>query len=679
MDIINFLPDIIFSMATVFAGLGTGTQSGKLIFKSIIAGSNINITEDEKGITISTTATSFPSITTQAIAYGTGTSIKSNYFYVSQAKNQFGVFGMFSVRQNSSFSASSIYSSNRYSLIIGGEDNYMSLPRQSVIIGGCKNKLYENQSKSGNTVISGQDSYGFRGEGTVNISSSSSNLSKNPFYTHHSSIVAGESNTLRDSDSSSVISTSGASITFDATTSIGERPHGNSIISSNSAQIKQFNNSNKTQTNLTYACANQNSILSSYKSRIWILGRDCFVSQSNILSSKESYISNQFYCGNYTVVTSNSSIIGSVGTTVSVSKSAIISSSNVEIIRTKVSPAPETVGGGVVIGTCIQKLSRFPDHCNIVSLFSSADLGGTNISTSCAKSKAAGGNVIAGYGSVGNSIASKYGAAYNPNLNSRFNLASFCSRNIIGGSENSIGTGPFETSYSSYIIGGSRNINGSENVGIIAGLSNSTTLYRQSEPGFFYSTPSLRSYVVGGNFNNAFNSRYGLVAGGYKSCLTSANESVILGGCLNSIMSYGPSFSVKNAAYSCEVTVCNSFIIGGSNNYFRTLYSSSAAAGRKILPHHFYNSGIIGGNSNCISGCFTLGKVIGMTSSVIIGGSNLCVASSYTLTVQNLMFKGIGGGVYTYDSSGNKCTGFSGTVTTPSQICVVNGLVTSVT
>ena len=92
-------------------------------------------------------------------------------------------------------------------------------------------------------------------------------------------------------------------------------------------------------------------------------------------------------------------------------------------------------------------------------------------------------------------------------------------------------------------------------------------------------------------------------------------------------------------------------------------------------PYRIYQSGIIGGYNNKICG-ITIPKEYKppLKSSVIIGGSNIINCKSCTLAVEILL---VGNTIKTNNGTA-VCTGFSGTVASPTSICVVNGLVISV-
>jgi hypothetical protein len=706
MELLNYLPEFIYLSATIFAGMGSGTQSGKLKFKNILAGSKISICEDQTGFTVSSTVNTGtnPSISQNAIAYGTGTSVTSYSFAVNSTPNFIGLYGFKSIIQGS---AKNYVCKSQYSMIIGGDFNELKSAATSVIIGGTRNshdpQVYTNNwlgnpTSDGSTIISSVNTDSKYSSGISAVSSKNTIIGNNFETICNSSSISSSYGFLRMANSSSIISSVAVCLIGEQTVSYYNQEMFSAISSCNS-NIKQFDNPLNPLLNISKNYAKNNSVISAYKSNICILGKDNYISQTSIIGSRRSQIRN-IVDNSYpyaTTSTKQTSIIASQNATASIPQSAIISSNNSCIHRNFASFDPEVAPGSTIIGSSRIASVKKTDDYNSTTLFSDCSLN-SNFSSIISSYKTLNGSNksfnqvhISTEGSSISCNGVTIGTLNSLVRNNSFSIATRCSQNILGGYKSCIGLGSLSSYFRNFGIGGSCNMSGSCGVGIVGGECNFTSYKAKGTHSYInFNTHLLGSYVVGGKCNGNFNSRNSLIGGGYSNYLSNTQESIILGGYKNQICSYGPSFSdfwdpYNPNLYSCDVTVQNSFIIGGTKNCFRNSSSTSAlycailGINYRCKPHHISSSGIISGSNNQIFNCSTLISPVSLTSSVIIGGSNVCVSVSYTLATHNLMIKGAGGGVYTYDSTGNKCTGLTGTFSNPSQICVVNGLITLIT
>ena len=145
-NIFEILPELILGAGPfcVFKGMGTGKDSGKLLFKKIYTDTGVNITETSSILDFSVSGGGPPPdpIDTCEIAYGTGTGITSSVWFVDGVINTCGLFGARII---------STYGSNNQnattdcgSLVIGGYQNKLLDPysENSLIVGGRLNTFY---------------------------------------------------------------------------------------------------------------------------------------------------------------------------------------------------------------------------------------------------------------------------------------------------------------------------------------------------------------------------------------------------------------------------------------------------------------------------------------------------------------------------------------------------------
>lgn len=388
VDVVNIIFDILpqlilaTSPACVFAGMGSGSQSGKLTFKKIFSGEGVNIVQDENSLMFQVTGGSKAiGIDSCEVVMGdTSTGITgSAHIKVCEAYKAITGVGIIS----GTFSPTAYGLCNRVpsSLIIGGRTNYIneysycsniiggtinsvcasSSPNTyyGTILGGRCNKICEGYNNTSGTIITSQCSSIF----CAPISSLIVGGFKNSICsgTPYVSIIGGCCNRLCDIRYSSIINSCYSTVSANFVTSINSigttklesimfvdiGGYGNvsqCILNRQFASIsnKQVNNARCSRdTSIISTCtscadrATASSIISSICSGI----NDSIY--GSIISSCKSCISGCNNCFNSIISSYNgnifnscgSSVISSTGATVSCSISSTILSSSRGIIR----------------------------------------------------------------------------------------------------------------------------------------------------------------------------------------------------------------------------------------------------------------------------------------------------------------------------------------------------------
>lgn len=401
IDIINsifdILPQLILatSPAYVFAGMGSGSQSGKLTFKKIFSGEGINITQDNTslmfqvtggsnaigidsceivmgnsitGITGSTnikTCEAYKAITGVRVISGTFSPL--SYSLLNQSRTSIIIAG----RSNC------IESNSQYSSIIGGNLNCInkSVPYSyyGTILGGCRNKICEGSG----TIITSRCStiYGASVNsnlivgGFKNLISTTSNI-------NYTSIIGGCFNRMYDMRYSSIINSCYSNVKNNFATSINsigvtklESPMfvdiGGDGNTSQCTLNEQFTSISSRKSQLSRR-AEDTSIISSYASCAYqatassIISSICSNISDTIYGSIISSCSSKILGTNSTnshfnsIISSNkgvilnsggSSVISSYGATVSFSISSTILSSCCGVIRNSIGSVLSNIRG----------------------------------------------------------------------------------------------------------------------------------------------------------------------------------------------------------------------------------------------------------------------------------------------------------------------------------------------
>jgi hypothetical protein len=192
------------------------------------------------------------------------------------------------------------------------------------------------------------------------------------------------------------------------------------------------------------------------------------------------------------------------------------------------------------------------------------------------------------------------------------------------------------------------------------------------------------SFIISGNYNIASANSGGAIISGSNTKLVNTCESLIISSRNSNIYAQG---CYAPLGYQSCNSVINSFMLSSYGSCFFNTSSTYYAPTNYNCPVKVKNSGIISGVSNRIK---TYGWITGaplpsgtyVRSQVILGGSSLDTGVesygntiyNYSITVQNLFAtcKIIG------MTGSTSCCGWTGTLSNPSFICIVNGLVTCV-
>lgn len=670
----------IISTVFIFSGMGTGKETGKLLFKKLCSSGAFLIEDDGTSMTFSSSGSGI-SIPVDEIAFGTGTSITSSPNFKVCQLNQ-SIIGKFqSTRSYHKLETASEVSNSPRAFIVAGCQNKIDSSPYSTIIGGSTNSINSNSNFSSilggkqndicssfhSSVISGCKncicgSYGFSIVHNSSIIGGSSNCIKN---TEFSTIVSGESNLISDLDSNStprscflsILNSSSSKISHTNANAGSTEFWQNVIISAAASEIKAVS---------TFSVAN--SLIPN--------GLAGITSYNNILSSCRSCIDDYRTC----LGARHNTILSSGNSSADGYFSNIISSEFSNIYSIPFITQSDT--GGVITFT--------NKHSQIISSYRSCLLGNYSqiISSNCSC-------ILTGDTSYNqnspvtepvqfNQILSGY---KNCIINTDFLKPTIFS-SIIGGCKNKH-LGSFEDSRFKYFTGHSIMISGSENYTkgqnqIFGGACNKTyyneyakgnTILINSlcnvtansviinsvskpvtptinalsisnlcaESGYQFSsifgqpgdpnswtgiTSSHCSTVISSSAVKSTSDYNSVIVSTIQSCISNTVNSVILSGkehCMRGVGDFATS-SEGWLAGTPEVinpsppdTLCNNFIIAGQCNKF--LSNTSDGLGSQISVSKSFNichSGIIGGCGNCIvNECQVINSITHISTSKI--------------------------------------------------------------
>jgi hypothetical protein len=377
VDIINnifeFLPEYTILAATIFSKMGSGTQSGKLLFKGICSDTNISISEDAQSIRIcdTTTPTAVIDIENQRIIIGDSVSgITGSIFFANPTWNSIAAT---SSHKGLIFGQSGT-NNDTCSLIIGGQCSCAECDTCTTMLGGYYNISRCNTSNS--TIIASCNSIMECSDGaailssayiTSNCTPNHSIISSRSSYIYNTilnqscanSIISSKESKIIDSRNVVAIGSGGTLCNQKHTAAISGSsqnltPDGcyNTIIGSSTG----FNNSSKNVTIIGYdSFANDtsfSSVIGSWKSNI------CGGTSSSILGSYCSSIS----CSSY------SSIIGGYSAAIQISyNSSIISTLNPYALYNPGAPRILYSKNSSIISTKNQGYIKYSDYSSIVS------------------------------------------------------------------------------------------------------------------------------------------------------------------------------------------------------------------------------------------------------------------------------------------------------------------------
>jgi hypothetical protein len=127
----------------VFKGMGTGKDSGKLLFKKIYSDGSLSITENSGTLDLTSSGGSSQPIDSCEIAFGSlAPGITSSIFLVCESQKTISGLGSLGTAPNQNKSGFN-YANAKDSLIVGGYTNYIAPDSyNSLIVGGVRNRFY---------------------------------------------------------------------------------------------------------------------------------------------------------------------------------------------------------------------------------------------------------------------------------------------------------------------------------------------------------------------------------------------------------------------------------------------------------------------------------------------------------------------------------------------------------
>jgi hypothetical protein len=218
----------------VFKGMGTGKDSGKLLFKKIYSDGSLSITENSGTLDLTSTGGSSQPIDSCEIAFGSlSPGITSSIFLVCESEKTISGLGSVGTSPNRNYSGFN-YLNAKDSLIVGGYTNYIAKDSyNSLIVGGFRNKFYGpgSYNQINSSIIGGNYQKIDCSSGSVFISSKNSYLKQDAY----STLINGYNNTGKN------IGSSGTFLSGENSRDLfGTR---NTILTSESAYDSQTNSS----------------------------------------------------------------------------------------------------------------------------------------------------------------------------------------------------------------------------------------------------------------------------------------------------------------------------------------------------------------------------------------------------------------------------------------------------
>jgi len=616
----------------VFTEMGSGSQSGKLKFRSIINGdSSITLTDGPNGITISSNVVSTPiSLPLREIAYGTGAGITSNLFCVDTRTNYTAITG---APIFSSY-CSKVYQPSNSNLIVTGCYNCItSYGKSNIIIGGCNSiiggcsspySLTNDINNYNSSIITSKCSKVSSNASTI-VGTRCSSLGLN---TNNSTIISGIKNDMRACATSGYHNIIVGGIYNKLISNPGSiSPAYNNLIFSSMCSCFGFYYYKSPKINFCNAYnTRHNGIVSGFRNRISHYNVNGNLTENNLLlSGRSNSIKGGSVTPYATYGTENSLIIsGSNNLLNDTCNSSILGGSYNYICKYRNSNEniPETDNSTIIGGY----------RSLISSSGSGKNKGSSIISSKCATI------FNSSYSSIISTDCFPYIA--NPSIEYSYSsvilsgggnqIQSSCNTNILGGNFNK-SLGALDSS----IVGGRYNNMGgtirssaiiSSNTSTICGYICSSTIISGCENCIRTSNGSIvcNSSIVGGSSNlidvtngSGRNNEDSVIIGGcYNRMIGRSKRNVILSGIYNIICDRSYNSSIMGGRYQCmNPDVVNSVMI-----------SSNLSCMGEVD-----NSVILGGYLNCISP--------GVCNSVIIAGCQLCLSYSNTLMVPNFRFR----------------------------------------
>lgn len=693
LDIVNIfldlLPELILGAGPfcVFKGMGTGKDSGKLLFKKIYSDGGLTITEDSTSLDLTAVGGS-SAINSCEIAFGDGVGgLASSTFKVSESDKT--IYGLSNIGGSNKYNYSGV-SGNESSIIVGGYLNRIDQKSEkSVIIGGYVNRLcsglddsFVYLSQYSTVILGGQYNYiisdktsisrdssiiGSMGGCIKAYSSTSIGSYNSKIYgkigEHSRSFTSGKSYINNKGYNTSVIAGSykGVGIcNFKSTVEVSE----SLIIGSGQISV----NTNKAMTKSATVIGYKNSILGSINSSIsqGKLNLIARAKYSTILNGYKNYLTNLGYSFSdpYVFPNYNSSILNGKYNSISYTGAYDRSNSNSIIVHGSnnciIGDSNAILNGKY--NCIVNYLADFPCNNTIIN--------GTN-------------NRI-----IGDSVNSMIISGENLKICESRNSIAFSAGKIDQGKESCI-SGENNSFFQIFRNGsGDRdsptNIMGKNNFAISVGRCPDGT--EKFETSKYTQNSSILSLVSGSN-GIQITSILGTVS---NSAIIGSGEARICYAAITKTTKLPRSPITRNsvivgACSSFLINACNSNILGGN-------YNSIVVA---------CDSVIVGGYSNRIDG-FTLSNLNNDSTwciakrSVILGGENHFITSKSTQrgtiiiggSSSNITSNGVCADAvflpnldscdkFSVYSSGVKYDGITGTNSTISSITVCNGILIS--
>ena len=205
--IFNFSIDLILGAGPflVFKCMGSGSQSGKLLFKTLGDGKNISTIDAGSILEIQDKMISDATMPVEMVAVGTGTSIKSSQRFVAQALGSGGAYSkrginlpgigscnLMKTSRNCAIDRKSLIINSGFSTIYDDKSNYSN-----------KNIINSYSSKIGDEIYSEiPPPYGSNIKYSSIINSCSGFITK---FTSHSTIIGSHKSKIERSSQSSII------------------------------------------------------------------------------------------------------------------------------------------------------------------------------------------------------------------------------------------------------------------------------------------------------------------------------------------------------------------------------------------------------------------------------------------------------------------------------------------
>ena len=650
------------------------------------------------GNTISSYNNGSIAITTDEVAFGTGTGLTSsgNFKFNSTCNNLIAASNgaQITCSCNSVILGGECYSGTP----IGGKSggNQIIGGRNNLVTGGFylfpdnfPNSIYNSCSS---TILGG-------GLNTLGTSSDSSivgghgnTLSYNSI---RSSIMGGQCNTLSQSNSSSIVGggsnklcciTESSSIIGGNFNTLSCQTYRSSIIAGQSNTLSCYSYSS------LIAASNGAQITCSCNSVI--LGGVCFTSTPNygqsggnqIIGGNNNFVTGGYYSCTYIGYPSYTSITCNFPNRIYNSKSSTILGGSGNIIGTS---SNSVILGGVGLELNSESSVVYVPKLKIAtaSLCNTADMllvrdgdGYVRYREASSLSGCGGGSVVLpldeiGYG-TGTGITSSTSFRFDSVCKTLVLadcaiLKNACHSSLIGGDNNRM----YDTNKSSVIGGYNNRIIDSDFSIIAGGRSNKVSTSGVLGPSDYSSIItgecnsieyySQRSSIISGCKSSISSSCDSIISGGRENFLSNSSQSSIITGCKNQLTTSARSSMVSG--YKNKMDSSNeSSIITGKYNYISTSDKSTIVSGDNNKIFCSQRSSIIAGYQNCIF-C--------SNDSVILGGNGLSMSSlSCSVLVTNLLIAG--------SMSPNCGTNFGITdniiITGSASLCFINGILISV-